>query len=500
MSILDTTGLKILKLKGLFAVLALLMPSLTLLNLLLDKKLSTLFNCIQNKIYMNDRLDTLWKKILQDMQKKISPTNFHTLFKNTYLIALEENIATVAAPSTIVIDLLQKRFSKDIQSLLTTHYGKEVSLLFVPKTLSQPKIKENDAPLFLSDATQPNPLTIGHLPRVRPDFTFQNFAVSAGNQLGFVSAQTVAATLGTSYNPLFLYGPVGVGKTHLMHAIANDVYQQNPANKIVYITSEEFTNEVVEAIRTHETTKMKKRFRSTKLLIIDDIQFIEGKEATQEELFHTFNILIDNGSQICLTSDRPPQEIKKIEARLSSRFAGGLTVDIAAPDFELKAAIVGIKAKKFGYDIPPEVTSLLAEKAEDTRSLEGLLLRVITQATTLNSPITIELAEQALGYMIEEKRKHLHADDIIQYVCTYYKIKPTQIKGPKRTASLVKARQVAMYLMQKELRLTLVEIGNLLGGRDHTTIMHGVDKITELVDNKEQITEDILGITKFLRG
>lgn len=449
---------------------------------------------------MNDQLDKLWQKVIVDMQKRVSPANFHTLFKNTHLLSLEENIATVAAPSTMIIDLLQKRFAKEIQDLLSSHYGGDVSLLFIPKVISQEKNTEKNTPLFMPEEKSQKPLTLGHLPRVRADFTFQNFAVSASNQLAFVSAQTVAANIGTSYNPLFLYGPVGVGKTHLMHAIANDVYQQNPTNKIVYITSEEFTNEVVEAIRSHETARMKKRFRSATLLIIDDIQFIEGKEATQEELFHTFNILIDNGSQICLTSDRPPHEIKKLEARLSSRFAGGLTIDIAAPDFELKAAIVGIKAKKYGFDIPPDVTTLLAEKAEDTRSLEGLLLRVITQATTANSPITSELAERALGTMIEEKRKHLHADDIINYVCSYYKIKPTQLKGPKRTASLVKARQVAMYLIYKELGVTLVEIGNLLGGRDHTTIIHGVEKIEKLVDNKEQITEDILGITKFLRG
>jgi len=448
---------------------------------------------------MNDQLDKLWKNVLLDMQKKISPTNFHTLFKNTHLLSLEENIATIAAPSTMIIDLLQKRFIKDIASSLTTHYGKDVSILFIPKVIQQQKAEKN-APLFTAEEPQTKPLTVGHLPRVRPDFTFQNFAVSASNQLGFVSAQTVAASLGTSYNPLFLYGPVGVGKTHLMHAIANDVYQQNPINKVVYITSEEFTNEVVDAIRSHETARMKKRFRSANLLLIDDIQFIEGKEATQEELFHTFNILIDNGSQICLTSDRPPHEIKKIEARLSSRFAGGLTVDISAPDFELKAAIVGIKAKKYGFDISPDVTTLLAEKADDTRSLEGLLLRVITQATTENSTITLELAEKALGAMIEEKRKHLHADDIIEYVCSYYRVKSTQLKGPRRNASLVRARQVAMYLMQRELRLPLVEIGNLLGGRDHTTIMHGVDKIKDLVDKKEKVTEDILGITKTFRG
>jgi chromosomal replication initiator protein len=454
--------------------------------------------------------DELWNNVLKDMEVTMSKMNYQTLLRYTHLLTIEDDIATVAAPSTIVIDMLQKRFLGVIEETLKKHAGKEISIMFIPKVMPKKKRGQEpmDAPLFnieskkdAGEKTTPSrPLTIGHLPRVRPDFTFQNFAVSAGNQLAFVSAQTVAKNIGSSYNPLFIYGPVGVGKTHLMHAIANEVYQQNPANRICYITSEEFTNDVVDAIRNHETAKMKKRFRSAKLLIIDDIQFIEGKEATQEELFHTFNILIDNGSQICLTSDRPPQEIKKLEARLSSRFAGGLTVDISPPDFELKAAIIGIKAKKFGYDIPPEVTTLLAEKAEDTRSLEGLLLRVVTQATTTGSLITIELAQRALSNIIEEKRKNLHSDDVINYICSYFKVKQTQLRGPKRHSAIVKARQVAMYVLYTELKLTFIDIGNLLGGRDHTTIMHGVDKIGKLVDNKAQISEDILGINKFLRG
>src|SRR5882724_5178549 len=285
-----------------------------------------------------------------------------------------------------------------------------------------------------------------------------------------------------------------------MHAIANTVYQRTPERKIIYITSEEFTNEVVDAIRNNETAKMKKRFRSAYILLIDDIQFIEGKERVQEELFHTFNILIDNGSQICLTSDRPPQEIKKLEKRLSSRFAGGLTVDIGKPDLELKTAILLKKAEKFGHELPTDVALFLADNAEDTRSLEGLLLRVITQATTSLTGITLELAQLALGNVVQEKRQQLHADDIINYVCSYYNVKHTQLKGPKRDASLVRARQVCMYLLHSELKLTLAEVGNLLGGRDHTTIMHGVEKIEKLVENKEKISEDILGITRSLRG
>jgi chromosomal replication initiator protein len=453
---------------------------------------------------MDTKLQALWETVLTELKTKVSDGNFGMLLKPTVLLSLDDDIATIAAPSKMIIDLLQKRFAEQIKDLLSKHVEREVDIVFIPKSFptAQSSKKEKSTPLFEQEQPINKPVAplVGHLPRVRPDFTFANFAVSSSNQLAFVSAQKVASSIGQSYNPLFIYGPVGVGKTHLMHAVANSAYQKNPEKKIIYITSEEFTNEVVEAIRNNDTAKMKKRFRSAYILLIDDIQFIEGKERVQEELFHTFNILIDQGSQICMTSDRPPQEIKKIEKRLSSRFAGGLTVDVGKPDLELKTAILLKKAEKFGQDLPTEVALFLAENAEDTRSLEGLLLRVITQATNSQTEITLELAQQALGNVVQEKRQHMHPDDIIEVICSFYQIKPTQLKGPKRDAALVKARQVCMYLLKQELELPLVEIGNLLGGRDHTTIMHGVDKIRKLVDNKEKITVDILGITRSLRG
>lgn len=499
---------------------------------------------------MNKELTTIWKKVLEEIKTSVSGGSYATLFKQTQLISLEDNIATIGAPSIMLIDLIRTRFLTKIKNLLSTYTGHDVAIVFIPKTVpANEKNAFKEAPLFsygkngfnierigqgvelkqkakndeegypgprkeiarqtfprlinqhqYETGTQSGGLPIGHLPRVRADFTFANFAVSTTNQLAFVSAQNVAENIGRSYNPFFIYGPVGVGKTHLMHAIANEVYRREPAKKIIYITSEEFTNEVVEAIRNNETAKMKKRFRSAYLLLIDDIQFIEGKDKVQEELFHTFNILIDNGSQIALSSDRPPKEIKKLEKRLSSRFSGGLTVDIESPDFELKAAIILIKAKKYGYELPIEVAKILAESAEDTRSLEGLLLRIITQAGADSTQISPELASRVLSGVVEEKREHLHPDDIIRYVCDYYDVKTTQIKGPKRDAGLVKARQVAMFLLKEELGLTQVEIGNLLGGRDHTTIMHGVDKIRELVENKDKIEGDIKRITKLFRG
>lgn len=450
---------------------------------------------------MNETTQSLWKNVLSEIEKNVSRAKFLTLFRHTTLISLEDNIATIAAPSMMMVDMLQKRFQADIKAILDKKTGRDITVLFIIQAIPQEKTseaEEKEGTLFAKPEEKPKPSVIGHLPRVRAEYTFTTFAVSGSNQLAFTASMNVAAHLGTTYNPLFIYGPVGVGKTHLMHAIANDVYHKDPGVKIIYLTSEEFTNEVVEAIRGNTTAQMKRRFRNANLLLIDDIQFIEGKERVQEELFHTFNILIDNGAQICLSSDRPPQEIKKLERRLSSRFAGGLTVDIEEPDFELKSAILLKKAEKYGHTLPIEVAKLLANRVQDARSLEGLLLRVITLAQTYDTPITTELAEKAMGIVQEEKKHHLHSDEVVQQVCEFYGIKSTQIKGPKRDAGLVRARQVCMYLLKTELGLTFTEIGNLLGGRDHTTIMHGVEKMEDIVDNKGPVANDIVGITRAL--
>ena len=446
---------------------------------------------------METDLNELWKVALGEIETEISRANFLTLFKPTVLLSITNNVAVVAAPSSMIIDLLQRRFYEIIKKAMDKHTGKDLEIIFVPKTV-EPKKEEKTGPLFSAqEKHEKDQPYIGHLTRVRAEYTFENMAVSPSNQLAFVSATTVAKKLGKAYNPLFIYGPVGVGKTHLMQAIANDVYKKTPTKRIAYITSEEFTNEVVEAIRTNSTAAMKRKFRNVDLLIIDDIQFIAGKEKVQEELFHTFNILVDNGSQIVLSSDRPPTEIKKMEKRLLSRFDGGLTVDVEAPDFELRTAILLIKAKKHGFNLSIEHAKLIAEKDRDARSLEGLLLRVLTKARSRGGELTSEILDDVLENKKEDSQTNtFHPDEIIKNVCSFYRIKSTQIKGSKRDASLVKARQIAMYLLKRELGLTFVEIGNLLGGRDHTTVMHGVNKIEKLL-TKTKISEEIMGITNF---
>lgn len=452
---------------------------------------------------MNEKeINELWKMVLAEIEVEVSKANYFTFFKKTSLLSLQDNVATIGTSSTMVIDLLKKRFCPFIKASLDKHTGGNTNIVFISRTINN-SVLPNDTvgPLF-SNVKNPArklpqpPIFIKKLGRVRPDFTFETLAVSGSNQLAFVSAQTVAKNLGSSYNPFFIYGPVGVGKTHLMQAIANEVFSKSPDKKIIYITSEEFTNEVVEAIRSNNTSSMKKRFRNVDLLIIDDIQFLTGKEKVQEELFHTFNILVDKSSQVVFSSDRPPHEIQKLEKRLSSRFSSGLTVDIGAPDFELRTAILLIKAKKHGVDLPIEGAKIIAQTTEDTRSLEGTLLRVITELKTKTGEISPELIAQVLNGKQKIKNAPFHPDEIIKEVCSYYNLKPTIVRGPKRSAPLVRARQIIMYLLKQELGLTFVEIGNLLGGRDHTTVIYGVEKVENLLSSKANVSFEIVQITK----
>ncbi len=390
-------------------------------------------------------------------------------------------------------DLLEKNYYSLIKNVLDKKTGDNVSLIFTIKRVEE-SVKKDSGPLFSE-----TPVAAKRLPRIREDYTFDTFAVSDSNQLAYTAAYAVATDPGGKYNPLFLYGSVGVGKTHLMHAIANTVFEKNPDAKVSYLTTEEFTNEMVEAIQTKSTSKLRRKFRNTDLLLLDDIQFLSGKEKIQEELFHTFNTLIDNHGQVIFSSDRPPHEIKKIEARLASRFESGLTIDIEPPDFELRTAILLIKSRKHNLELTPDLAKRVAEKITEPRALEGFLLKLITFLSMEGAgEITERIIDKALGNAREE-RPSIHPDDVLRTVCDFYNVKPTQLRGARRDALFVKPRQICMYLLKEDLKITLVEIGNLLGGRDHTTIMHGVEKIRELKELNPQLQQEVNAIKSMLQ-
>ncbi len=440
-------------------------------------------------------MEELWKSILAEIEVQVSKPQYITFFKGTSLVSLENSIATISSPTHMTADYIEKRYYSIIKQSLDKKTGENISLVFVTKRQTTPQAEET-GPLFTPikrSAAIDRPL------RIREDYTFDNLAVSESNQLAYTAASAVALEPGTKYNPLYLYGTVGVGKTHLMNAIANDLFEKNPKAKIIYMTTEEFTNDIVESIRDKQTTQMRKRFRNVDLLLLDDIQFLSGKEKVQEELFHTFNTLIDNKKQVVFSSDRPPHEIKKIEARLASRLEGGLKIDIQAPDFELRTAILLLKAEKYKIKLPVELAKRAAEKIEDARGLEGFVFKISgLLEISGEAEVTQNLIDKAIG-LKKEERKRIHPDDVINIICDYFGIKPTQLKGNKRTSSLVQARHICMYFLKEELGLTYVDVGNILGGRDHTTVMHGVEKIRLFTLDKDREHGEIAYIKKQLK-
>lgn len=439
-------------------------------------------------------MEEIWNQVLAELQIEVSQPRFIAFFKSTKLIKLEGDIATIGTPNPMTADLLEKNYYSLIKSVLDKKTDKENSIVFTIQRIEEAP-KTEAGPLF--NVTQPT-ASRKRPNRIREDYNFDNFAVSDSNQLAYTAAYTVATDPGGKYNPLFLYGTVGVGKTHLMNAIANSVFEGRENATIEYLTTEEFTNEMVEAIQTKSTNRLRKKFRNIDLLLLDDIQFLSGKDKVQEELFHTFNTLIDNHGQVVFSSDRPPYEIKKIEARLASRFESGLTIDIAPPDPELRSAILLIKSKKHGINLTTDLAQLVAEKILDSRALEGFLLKLSTLMTMRGASLaTADLIEESLGSK-PDKKPSIHADDVIRVVCDFYGIKPTQLRGSRRDASLVKPRQICMFLLKEDIRITHVEIGNLLGGRDHTTVMHGVSKIANQITKIESLSQELGEIRKIL--
>lgn len=444
--------------------------------------------------------EKLWKSVLAEIELSVSKATFQTHFATARLVSVTDGVATIAFTSPLMRTLVETRYYSLVKSILDHHTNQNTSLVFavIPK---KETMKESEAgPLFSAATAEPtiNSSTIARRLHIRPDATFENFAVSTTNQMAYAAATAVAKSPGVAYNPLFIYGGVGVGKTHLMHAVANSILARKPSARVVYCMGEEFLNEIVEAIQTKTARQFKQKYRTAELLLVDDVQFIAGKQTAQEEFFHTFNAVHREGGQIILISDRPPSEISKLEDRLRSRFEGGLTVDVAAPDFELRVAIINIKSQALGIEVPADAAQLIAANLSDTRAIEGFLRRLTTEVATRKTAVTPELISSLLSIKPQQSSagpaRRVPPGELLEAVALYFGVKPTAIKGPKRDRPLARPRQVFMYLCRTELGLTLDDIGGALGGRDHTTVMHGVETITRELSTNERLREAVAGI------
>jgi chromosomal replication initiator protein len=445
----------------------------------------------------------LWKSVLAEIELSVSKATYHTHFAHSQLINLDGEVASIGFPSPLMRTLAETRYYSLIKSIIDHKTGTNTSLVF--SVLPKKEREDTPAgPLFVQQLEpESNFAFIAKKLHINPDLSFDNFAVSSTNQLAYAATTAVAKTPSNAYNPLFLYGGVGVGKTHLMHAIANSLLIKKPTTKVIYCMGEEFLNEIIEAIQTKTARQFKQKYRSAQLLMVDDVQFIAGKQTAQEEFFHTFNAVLREGGQILLTSDRPPQEIARLEDRLRSRFEGGLIVDISPPDFELRAAIIHIKSKALGIPMPSDCAQLIAANILDTRAMEGFLRRLTSELASKPQSITPDLISTLLNVRAPvsgqiKSTRRVSPQELLDAVATYFDIKSTQLKGPKRDRPIARPRQLFMYLAKTELGLTYEDIGGALGGRDHTTVMHGVETITQELSTNESLRNAALGIKQKL--
>ena len=442
---------------------------------------------------------TLWADVLASIRVSVSPAIFSTWFSQTHLASLtrmkERFVTEIGCNSAFIKNTIEARYFGLIQDTLTKSLSTPCDLSFIVKAnpIRTSPDQETATPLFTKSKNETeNFLNTLSRAKIRPGYSFENFAVSSANQMAHAAAEAVAQHPGTAYNPLFIWGGVGVGKTHLMLAVGSAAIKKNPDLKVLACTGESFTNDIIEGIRNKTTPTFRNKYRKLNLLLIDDIQFIAGKDTAQEEFFHTFNAVTFSGGQIILTSDRPPSEIAKFEERLKSRFEAGLIVDIAPPDFELRCAITQIKARERGLPLAMEQAQMIAANLDSARKIEGALIKLMTLIGPKRAEITNEQIESILGKGIETNGKVVKKSpaEIIDIICHYYRIGKRSLLGDSRTRPLARPRQVLMYLLRTELGLPLEETGRLVG-RDHTTVMHAVEKITQLAMTDVQIREDI---------
>ncbi|HEY4691587.1 MAG TPA: chromosomal replication initiator protein DnaA [Anaerolineae bacterium] len=450
----------------------------------------------------------VWQAALGELQLQMTRPTFETWVKPSKVIAYEDGEFIIAVPSAFSKDWLERKLLSTVKRSLAGILGRSVGVTFV--VMSEEEQAEPSTLLSGIESAEPAtaspaPIGNGHTPgNGRPSlagnlnsrYVFDTFVVGPSNRLAHAACLAVAERPASTYNPLFLYGGVGLGKTHLLHAIGRKC--QGSGLEVLYVSSEQFTNDLINAIRNQDTKGFRDKYRTIDVLLIDDIQFIAGKESTQEEFFHTFNALHGNGKQIIISSDRPPKSMVTLEERLRSRFEWGLIADIQLPDIETRTAILRAKAEGLSASVPSEVLDFIARQVQSNiRELEGALNRVMAHVRFTGETFSVEAARAALADLVA-RPSSLTMIEVIQVVANYYSVPMDEMVGRGRKQELVRPRQVAMYLCRDEMQVTLPQIGEALGGRDHTTIIYGVEKITREVEQDDNLRREVLAIRERL--
>ncbi|MGG7059256.1 chromosomal replication initiator protein DnaA [Clostridium nigeriense] len=448
---------------------------------------------------MNNDLKSLWEKTLNIIKGEMSEVSFNTWIKSCEPISISSNTIKISVPNSFTQDILEKRYKDLVVNSIEAACSKLYGVDFIVASDIQEVDEKEEKNTKLDDKSS---VTVNDemSSTLNPKYTFDSFVIGNSNRFAHAASLAVAEAPAKAYNPLFIYGGVGLGKTHLMHAIGHYALQNNSNAKVVYVSSEKFTNELINAIKDDKNEEFRNKYRSVDILLIDDIQFIAGKERTQEEFFHTFNELHDANKQIILSSDRPPKEIPTLEDRLRSRFEWGLIADIQPPDFETRMAILKKKADVEKLNVANEVMVYIATKIKSNiRELEGALIRIVAYSSLTNRPITVELASEALKDIISNKQNKNVTIDVIQdVVAAYFNLRVEDLKSQRRTRNVAYPRQIAMYLSRKLTDMSLPKIGEEFGGRDHTTVIHAYEKISDTLNTDESLQHTVNDITKKL--
>ncbi len=440
----------------------------------------------------------LWQAVLGELELTLSKANFTTWFRQTAISICENQRVVVVVPNTFTQSWLEKKYHVSILKTLRKLTNNEVKEVLYKvealKNVYQPTPAERTVVVEAIEQARPEPQkAYSNEFGINQKFNFENFVIGKHNELAHAASMAVAKAPGSVYNPLFIYGGVGLGKTHLVQAIGNQILQQNPDAKILYASCEKFTNDYITAVKQGRASEFQQKYRGVDVLLIDDIQFITGKEGTQEAFFHTFNALHQNNKQVVITSDRPPKAIATLEARLQSRFECGLIADVTYPDVETRLAILQAKCHEKNVEMDPVILQYLAENfQENVRELEGALTRITAQHDLQDQEPTLDSVKKMLvGMKLSGNKKAITPRELITLVAEFYGVPMPDILGVSRKKALVVPRQITMYLLREEMRKSFPQIGEELGGRDHTTAMHAYEKVSRLVEEDEQIKQEI---------